>query len=193
MLCVRMRIIAVCMVDLCSGQLCASDSYIAFGVVIPSVQYSVLQEPTELKTLSDKYIVSGLLNHYGIEVVKLSLLPLGADTAASVYRAETNGPSYFVKVKASHHQGSIAIMDLLQRAGIEQIIPPLKTIHGQSALHIGDFTIIVYPFIDGQDGFSRSLTDDQRLILGKTLRKIHDIDVPPSIQHHIRRETYSPK
>lgn len=193
MLCVRMRIIAVCMVDLCSGQLCASDSYIAFGVIIPNVQYSVLQEPTELKTLSDKYIVSGLLNHYGIEVVKLSLLPLGADTTASVYRAETNGHSYFVKVKASHHHGSIALMDLLQKAGIEQIIHPIKTLHGQSTLQTEGLTVIVYPFIAGQDGFNRSLSDHQWLALGKTLRQIHDINVPQSLQKQIRRETYSPK
>jgi spectinomycin phosphotransferase len=145
-------------------------------------------------TPSDKRIIDCLSVHYGIEVITLTFLPLGADMNASVYRAETQEQqSYFVKIKKNHHHSSIAIMDLLLKAGIEQIIPPLKTLHGQRALHIDDFTIIVYPFIDGQDGFNRSLTDDQRLILGKTLRQIHDIDVPTSIQHHIRRETYSPK
>ena len=51
----------------------------------------------------------------------------------------------------------------------------------------------MYPFVYGQDGFCRSLTDEQWFILGKTLRQIHEIDVPSSIQHHIRREAYSPK
>lgn len=49
------------------------------------------------------------------------------------------------------------------------------------------------PFIEGQDGFSRDLTDDQWLTLGKVMRQIHEIDVPSSIQRMIRREDYSPK
>jgi spectinomycin phosphotransferase len=51
----------------------------------------------------------------------------------------------------------------------------------------------VYPFIEGQDGFIRTLTDEQWLTLGKTLKQVHEIDVPSSIQHRIRREAYSPK
>ena len=51
----------------------------------------------------------------------------------------------------------------------------------------------MYPFIEGQDGFSRDLTDEQWFTLGKALRQVHEIDVPPSIQNQLRREVYSPK
>lgn len=51
----------------------------------------------------------------------------------------------------------------------------------------------MYPFIEGQDGFTRTLTDKQWITLGKALRQIHEIDVPTSIQHLVRRETWSPK
>ena len=114
---------------------------------------------------------------------------------ASVYKAETQKQlPYFVKIKNGHsHDISIAIMELLHHAKIQQIISPIKTIHAQSTQRINDFTLIVYPFIEGQDGFSRSLTDEQWLILGKTLRQIHEIEVPSSLQRRIRRETYSPK
>lgn len=145
--------------------------------------------------LSDQRIIDYLKAYYGLEAVTLRFLPLGADMNASVYKAETKEQQfYFVKLKR-HHQPdmSIAIMELLQNAKIQQIIPPIETIHGQPTQHIGDFTLIVYPFVEGQDGFSRSLTDEQWLILGKTLRQIHEIDVPSSLQHHIRRESYSPK
>ncbi|MDP4157440.1 MAG: phosphotransferase [Bacillota bacterium] len=144
---------------------------------------------------SDQCIIDCLKIHYGIEIAMLTLLPLGADMNASVYKAEAQNPSlYFVKLKHGHHHDiSTAIMELLHHAKIQQIIHPIKTLHGQSTQRIDDFTLIVYPFIEGQDGFSRSLTDEQWLILGKTLRQIHEIDVPSSLQHHIRRETYSPK
>lgn len=144
---------------------------------------------------SDQCIIDSLKAYYGIDVIKLTVLPLGADMDASVYKAETQEYApYFVKLKRGHlHDVSIAVMELLHHAKIQQIISPIKTIHGQSTQLINDFTLIVYPFIEGQDGFSCSLTDEQWLILGKTLRQIHEIDVPLSIQQRIRRETYSPK
>jgi spectinomycin phosphotransferase len=82
---------------------------------------------------------------------------------------------------------------LLHNAGIQQIIRPVKTTHSQPTQLIDDFTLIVYPFIAGQNGFSRALTDEQWLTLGKTLKQVHEINVPSSIQHLVRREVYSPK
>ncbi len=67
-------------------------------------------------------------------------------------------------------------MELLHDAGIQQIIPPIKTIHGRPTQRIEDFTLIVYPFVEGQDGFSRDLTDDQWIKLGKALRQVHEIE-----------------
>src|SRR5579872_2167956 len=101
---------------------------------------------------------------------------------ASVYKAETSNKSYFIKLKRGyHHDISATIIALLHDAGIQQIIPPIKTTLGHSIQHIDDFTIIVSPFIEGQDGFSRDLTDDQWVSLGKVIKQIHEIDVPPSI------------
>ncbi|MBS0271660.1 MAG: aminoglycoside phosphotransferase family protein [Proteobacteria bacterium] len=136
-----------------------------------------------------------LKTYYGIEAVTLTYLSLGADMDASVYKADTQkGRSYFVKLKRGHHHDiSTAIMELLQYAKIQQIIPPIKTIQGLLTQHSDNFTFIVYPFVEGQDGFSHSLTDEQWFILGKTLRQIHEIDVPSPIQHRIRREIYSSK
>ena len=85
------------------------------------------------------------------------------------------------------------LLQLLHDAGIQQIIPPIKTTQVNQLSSIDDFTLIVYPFIEGQDGFSRALTDEQWLTLGKALRQVHEIDVPSSIQQRIRREDYSPK
>ena len=96
---------------------------------------------------SDQYIIDHLKTYYGIEVVKLTFLPLGADMNASVYKAETQKQApYFVKLKHGHFDDvSIAVMELLHHANIQQIIQPIKTIHGQSTQRIDDFTLIVYP------------------------------------------------
>jgi spectinomycin phosphotransferase len=87
----------------------------------------------------------------------------------------------------------VAIPTLLYDEGIQHIIPPLKTSQGQLTQHIGECTLIVYPFIENQNGFSQILTDDQWIILGKVLRKVHEFKMPQEIQSQIRKETYSPK
>lgn len=147
------------------------------------------------QSLPDQRIIDCLNANYGIKVAKLTFLSIGADMDASVYKAEAHDhASYFIKLKHGHHHDiSAAIIALLHSAGIQHIIPPIKTKDGQPILHINDFTLIVSPFIEGQDGFSRDLTDEHWLTLGKVMRKIHEIDVPLSIQRIIRREDYSPK
>lgn len=145
--------------------------------------------------LSEQRMIDCLMINYGIEVATLTSLPRGADMHASVYKAQThNQISYFVKLKQGHHHDiSAIIIGLLRNAGIQHMIPIVKTIRGQATLRIDGFTLTVSPFVDGHDGFSRDLTDDQWHTLGKGVRQIHEINVPPSIQAKIRRESYSPK
>lgn len=145
--------------------------------------------------LSNQRIIDCLNTDYGIKVTRLTFLPIGADMNASVYKAEARDQSsYFIKLKRGHHHDiSATIIALLHDAGIQQIIPPIKTNDGQPIQHIDDFTLIVSPFIEGQDGFSRALTDGQWVTLGKVMRQIHEIEVPPSVQLKIRHEDYSPK
>jgi|GEM_PF-278469 spectinomycin phosphotransferase len=150
---------------------------------------------TDKQLFSSQSIIDCLKVNYGIAAVLLTLLPLGADMNASVYKAETqNSQSYFVKLKRGHrYDMSVAILALLQNAGIQQIIPPIKTTNGGLTQHIGDSTLTVYPFVDGQNGFCYNLTDNQWFALGKILRQVHEFDVPPSVKDLIRKETYSDK
>lgn len=144
---------------------------------------------------SDKRIFDCLNTDYGIKVAKLTFLPVGADLNASVYKVLAHDQqSYFVKLKLGHHHDlSVTVLDLLHHAGIQQIIAPVKTVLGRTSKHIDDFTLIVYPFVEGQDAFSCNLTKDQWVTLGKVLRQVHEFEVPQSIQGQIRREHYSSK
>lgn len=149
----------------------------------------------EKQPLSDQLIINCLNIDYGIEVATLTFLPIGADMNASVYKAQTyDQKSYFLKLKRGHnHDMSVVILEFLYDAGIQQIIPPIKTLLSQLTQRLEEFTLIVYPFFEGQDGFSCSLTDNQWLKLGKALKQVHEIDVPPSILNQLRKEVYSPK
>lgn len=150
---------------------------------------------TDKQPFSSQSIIDCLKANYGLAITTLMLLPLGMDMNASVYKAETEGSlSYFVKLKHGHrYDMSVAILSLLQASGIQKIIPPVKTTNGKLTQHINDFTLTVYPFIDGQNGFCYNLTDDQWIALGNVLRQVHEFDVPSSIKDLIRKEAYSDK
>lgn len=126
----------------------------------------------EKQDISDQLITSCLHADYGLDVVALTFLPLGADMHASLYKAEAHdGTAYFVKLKRGHnHDIAVVIVQLLYDAGVQQVILPVKTNKGKLTHRIKDFTIIVYPFVEGQDGFLRDLTDSQWGTLGRALR-----------------------
>lgn len=145
--------------------------------------------------LTNEHIIACLKTNYGINATKLTCLALGADINACVYKAETHDQLfYFIKLKLkSHHDISAIIITLLHDVGIQHIIPPIKNKYGQSIQHIDGVTVMVFPFIEGQDGFNRDLTDEQWVKLGKVMRQIHSLAVPLEIQRMVRREDYSHK
>lgn len=147
----------------------------------------------ERQTISNTEVIECLKRTYGIEVLHLNLLPLGSDQNALIFKAfgSSNVP-YFVKIKYNHKfDVSISLIVLLKKFGILHIISPIKTINGQSSYEIKGYSLIVYPFIDGTNGFERELTEDQWFKFGKTLRQLHETEVPTSIQNQVRRETFS--
>ena len=153
----------------------------------------------EKQFFTDQCIIDCLDTTYGIKVSELTRIFLGADMDASVYKAQTYGQlsdqlSYFIKVKrGTSHDSGVIIPLLLHDAGISHIIVPIKTYDKQLTCFIDNFTLIVYPFIDGQNGFSHTLTADQWVAFGKALRQVHECDVPLLIKNIIKRESYSPQ
>lgn len=113
----------------------------------------------------------------------LTPLHLGADLDASLYKGVgPDGALYFIKKKRGHNE--YALLSFLQASAVHQIIAPLKTVH------TADSTITVYPFIDAQNGFCQSLTDDQWITLGKVMRQIHDLALPELLKKSIRKEHF---
>ncbi len=136
------------------------------------------------------FIIQNLTQFYGINVNTLTPIEKGADANALVYRSE----KFFIKIiKGKHKSINLDVMELLKASGLKHIIYPIKTLDGKSAQYLEEFTLIVYPFIEGQDGFSQSLTENQWQILGSELRKLHEIKVPDALQKQLPQETYSAK
>ncbi|MGD9593093.1 MAG: phosphotransferase [Candidatus Berkiella sp.] len=148
---------------------------------------------TNEKAFSNQHIIDCLNREFGIITTSLEMLPLGADINASVYKAQTlDNQSYFVKLKyGQHHDFGALLTKHLYEAGIHHVITPINTIQGKATLLMDGFTLIVYPFIEGQDGFKQNLSQKQWIELGKTLRKVHEALIPLSLKDKIRRENFS--
>ena len=53
--------------------------------------------------------------------------------------------------------------------------------------------MILYPFVEGRNGYEVDLSDRHWIEFGAALKRIHSVVVPPALINRIQRETYSPK
>ncbi len=149
----------------------------------------------EKPDLQDEKICACLREEFGIDAAQLAFLPLGADRNTAVYRVVArNGTPYFLKLRGgTFDEMSVALPRFLSDHGVKQIIAPLLTQTGQLRAELDAFKAILYPFVEGRDGYEVELSEQQWGEFGAALKKIHTLDVPRTIIDAIRRETYAPR
>jgi spectinomycin phosphotransferase len=147
----------------------------------------------EKPDLPDDYMIACLHDAYGLPVRQIAFLPLGADSNTAVYRAVmADDTAYFVKLRRGvFDEMSVVLPKFLSDLGIRQIIGPLATKTGQLWAPLEQFTVTLYPFIEGRNGYDCVLSDNQWVDFGRAMKSIHTAVIPPSILTHIQRETYS--
>jgi spectinomycin phosphotransferase len=150
----------------------------------------------EKPDLQDQLIVTRLAEACGLQVRQLTFLPLGLDVNTAVYRADAlDGTAYFLKLrKGDFAAASVTVPQYLAAHGIQQVMAPLETRQLCASLRAGCdvYKMILYPFIDGQNGYEAALSDQQWLDFGAALRGIHTSHLPPELAGFIPREAYSP-
>lgn len=147
-----------------------------------------------LKPIQEQRIIELLKANYAIEAQSAQFLQVGADMNALVYKIDAKSNSYFLKIKDSNHEEiNLAVIRFLHDSDIKEVIFPITSMDGKLIKQLEDFKMIAYPFINGQNGFEKKLTRNQWIELGKTLKKIHTLSIPLTIQKQLRKEDFSPK
>ncbi len=147
----------------------------------------------EKPDLRDEKIIACLRDTYGVPVIQVTFLPLGADQNTAVYRAiAADETVYFVKLR----QGSFAeivvqLPKFLSDQSVDHIIAPLVTKNGQLWADLDTFKVILYPFVDGQNGYEIDLSDRHWIALGAAVKGLHTAVVPSALLRSIPHETYS--
>ena len=149
----------------------------------------------EKPDLPDERIIACLQDAYGVCVVQIAFLPLGADLNTAVYRVvDDDDTPYFLKLRSGiFDETSVALPKFLCDQGIAQIIAPLATESGSLWANVDAFKAILYPFVEGRNGYEADLSDRQWADLGKALKRIHIAILPPELIRRIQRETYAPQ
>ncbi len=150
----------------------------------------IMLEKPELK---DEKIIDCLRNEFGLSVEKLSFLPLGADMNTAVYRAVANDKTaYFVKLrKGDFNEASVTVPNFLSDLGIKQIIPSLTTQTGKLWANLNSFKVILYPFVEGHNGFEKRLSNKQWVEFGAALKRIHASTSSFAITNSIKKDNFS--
>lgn len=149
----------------------------------------------QMDILSEQHLIDCVNRHYPIAIGQLTQLHIGADPHASVYKGQAeDGSCYFIKLKTRYHDDlSATLVSLFYDAGIKQVIPPIKTKEQTPTQDIDVGTLIVYPFVEGENGFHHPLTEEQWITLGQTLKSVHQFKLPEVIQKQLKTISYSPK
>jgi spectinomycin phosphotransferase len=148
----------------------------------------------EKPDLPDEKIIACLQAEHGLHVAAITFLPLGADLNTAVYRVVTDGASYFLKLRSGvFDETSVTLPKFFSDQGIAHIIAPLATSTGQLWANLDTFKVILYPFIEGRNGYEVDLSDHHWIEFGAALKRIHTLVVPPALSNCLQRETFSPK
>ena len=149
----------------------------------------------EKPDLSDERIAACLQDAYGLHRVQVAFLPLGADPNTAVYRVTAgDGTPYFLKLRSGvFDETSVALPKFLGHQGIAQIIAPLATKSGSLWANVDAYRTILYPFVEGRNGYEVNLSDRQWADLGAALKRIHTAILPPELIRRIQQETYAPQ
>jgi spectinomycin phosphotransferase len=141
--------------------------------------------------ISEERLRACLRGQYGLISITLDFLPLGLDYNAGVYRVVSEqGTPYLLKVKAgSLYEPGCLVPDYLRDQGITSVVAPLPTKSNALWTRVEDWTVILYPFLDGDTSWT-GMTDEQWKEVGTIFKRIHQVILPPFGFESLRKETF---
>src|SRR5512134_705493 len=110
----------------------------------------------EKPAIPDELILSCLRDEYNLYDTRLTFLPIGADLNTVVYCVDTDDhTSFFLKLRKGFEELIVTVPIFLKSQGIQEVIPPFETRSKRHWANFGDYKMILYPFVEGRDGFER--------------------------------------
>lgn len=145
----------------------------------------------EKPAIADELLAITLQDQYGLASIRLEFLPVGLDYYAGVYRVVSEqGNAYLLKITSRPlYEARYLVPRYLNDAGISSVVAPLPAKSGELWTKLADWTIVLYPFIEG-DSSKLGMTNAQWRELGSIFKQIHQTPVPAKGFASLRKETF---
>jgi spectinomycin phosphotransferase len=147
----------------------------------------------EPPSIPEEHLRACLQQQYDLIPVTLDFLPLGLDYNAGVYRVVSEqGTASLLKVTSRPlYEPSCLVPRYLNDQGITSVVAPVPTRIGALWTQLEEWTVIVYPFIDGETSWT-GMTNEQWKEVGTIFQQIHQVMLPPEGFESLRKETFDP-
>jgi len=134
-----------------------------------------------------------LQDQYDLIPVTLEFLPRGHDYNAGVYRVVSEqGTAYLLKVTSRPlYEPGCLVPGYLRDQGITSVVAPVPTKSHALWTKLVDWTVIVYPFLDGDTSLT-GMTNEQWKEVGTIFQRIHQVRLSPEGFQSLRKETFDP-
>lgn len=142
----------------------------------------------EKPQLDEVSLIAVLRDAFGLDVVALTFLPLGADADSAVYRVQTadgalgDGAVYFAKLRrGDFNVNAVHLPFFLATHGVDHLVAPIATVDGRLWTVLGAYVVTLYPYVAGRDGYDAKMSPGQWAQLGAALRGMHQLALPDDV------------
>jgi spectinomycin phosphotransferase len=143
--------------------------------------------------IPDERLRAYLQDQYDLYPVTLEFLPVGHDYNAGVYRVVSEqGTAYLLKVTSRPlYEPRCLVPRYLNDLGITSVVAPIPTRSGALWTQLEEWTMIAYPFIEGDTSWT-GMTNKQWKEVGTIFQRIHQVTLPPVGFELLLKETFDP-
>ena len=134
-----------------------------------------------------------LAAQYDLRVSAITFLPLGYDLNAAVYKVVADdGTAYFLKIRFGPvRESGLVVPWALAKRGIRNVLAPLQTRSAELWCSCDGRSLVLYPFIAGENAMATGMTDEQWREFGSTLQAVHSSGLAEEFRGRLPIETFA--
>jgi spectinomycin phosphotransferase len=130
---------------------------------------------------------------YGLRLSSITFLPLGYDLNAFVYKViADDGSPYFLKIRFGPlRESGLLVPWALSKRGIRNVLAPLQTPSSELWCSCDGRSLVLYPFIAGENAMATGMTDEQWREFGATLQAVHSSGLAEEFRGRLPVESFA--
>ncbi|MDQ3226379.1 MAG: phosphotransferase [Chloroflexota bacterium] len=141
-------------------------------------------------------IAACLNEHYGLRAASITYLPIGYDFNAAVYEVVSpDGITSFLKIRfGPMHEPGLLVPVALADLGVPNLLASIRTRSSRLWCALAGYpgyTVVLYPFIRGENAMVAGMDDAQWRTFGSTLRAVHDSGLGEQLRGLLPVETFA--